>query len=491
MNDTVDARAPERMPTGIAGLDDILGGGLIPQRLYLIEGSPGTGKTTLALQFLLEGVRRGEPGLFVTLSESKAELRASAESHGWSLDELHIFELTDIEGVVGPDANYTVFHPAEVELTSLTKAVLAEVERVGPVRVVFDSLSELRLIAQDPLRYRRQILEIKQFFVGRGCTVLLTDEDITGEGDRQLQSLAHGVVMLEHLAPEYGGERRRLRVLKVRGMTYRGGYHDFRLVRGGLAIYPRLVAQEHPADCQRDSITSGLAQLDVLLGGGLERGTSSLIMGPSGSGKSSIATQFAFSAAARGEHVAIFTLDESRAVYLARAAGMGMDLKDHLEGGRITVQQIDPSELTPGEFSQIARRAITEGGVRLIVIDSLNGYLSAMAEERFLGLHLHELLSYLGQQGTTTLLVLNQQGLMTAAMQEALDASYIADAVILLRYFETGGELRKAISVVKKRTGRHERTIHELRSDEHGLSIGEPLRDMEGIMSGAPGSWTK
>lgn len=406
MDAETDAPKPQRMPTGMAGLDEVLGGGLIPNRLYLVEGEPGTGKTTMALQFLLEGARRGEPGLLVTLSENKEELQATAQSHGWSLDALGVFELTGAEAAAGSEAQYVMFHPSEVELGSFTKQVMAEVEHAKPTRVVFDSLTEMRLLSQDPLRYRRQILALKQFLTARGCTVLLTDEQQSEKSDVQLRSLVHGVIALEHLAPEYGGERRRLRVLKVRGMQYSGGYHDFRIVRGGLEIYPRLVALEHHEAYKPELMPSGLAPLDAMLAGGLELGVSSLIMGPAGVGKSTIATQFAVSAASRGERAAMYIFDENRSNYLARAAGLGMSLREQIEGGRITLQQIDPAELSPGQFSHTIRQAIEVAGVRLIVIDSLNGYMTSMSEERFLVLHLHELLAYLGQQGATTLLVL-------------------------------------------------------------------------------------
>jgi circadian clock protein KaiC len=486
MNRRADAHEPERMATGIAGLDHILRGGLLPRRLYLIEGMPGTGKTTLGLQFLLEGARRGEPGLFVTLSESKDELRASAAAHGWSLDGLSLFELIDIEGAAGPDSEYVMFHPAEVELSSITKSVLAEVERINPLRVVFDSLSELRLLAQDPLRYRRQILAMKQFFVERGCTVLMLDENRSERPDLGLRSLVHGVLSLEIRTPLYGGERRRLQVVKMRGMEYRGGYHDFRILQGGLEIYPRLTALEHPGEFAREEIASGLAQLDAMLGGGLERGSSALVMGPAGSGKSSVATRIALQTAAQSKPAAIFVFDETRETYLVRSAGLGMDLTDYLADGRITLQQIDPAELSPGQFTEIVRRAVEETGVRVIVLDSLNGYATSMMEERFLILHMHEMLGYLSQQGVMTLLILELEGTGGVALQETLNASYLADAVILLRYFEGDGELRKAITVVKKRTSRHERTVHELLFDSSGLSVGEPMREFRGILHGLP-----
>jgi circadian clock protein KaiC len=476
---------PAIVATGVDGLDDILGGGLPPNRLYLIEGNPGSGKTTLALQFLLEGQRHGERGLYVTLSETKDELHAVAHSHGWSLDEIAVCELIPSEDSLRPDTQPRMFHPSEVELSETTQAVLAEVERAKPTRVVFDSLSEMRLLAQNPLRYRRQILALKQFFIGRQCTVLLLDDRTSEETDLQLQSLAHGVVSLEHLAPEYGAERRRLRVMKMRGMWFRGGYHDFLIRRGGLAVFPRLVAAEHHRPFDRGAAPSGVAALDALLGGGLDRGTSALLMGPAGSGKSSIATQYVVAAAARGEKAAVFAFDESLGTLLARSAGLGMGLRAHLDAGRVRVQQVDPAELSPGEFAHAVRSAVEQGGARVVVIDSLNGYLNAMPEERFLTIQLHELLTYLGQQGVVTLLVVAQHGLF-GNMQAPVDTSYLADAVVLLRYFEAQGRIRRAISVVKKRSGAHEETLRELRMGPAGLIVGEPLEGFQGILTGTP-----
>ncbi len=484
--DTHAPEPPALVEAGIAGLDHVLGGGLTPNRLYLVEGDPGSGKTTLALQFLLEGARVGERGLYVTLSETKDELLGVALSHGWSLDRLDVCELIPSEDSLLPDAQTRMFHPSEVELAETTRAVLTEVERTKPARVVFDSLSEMRLLAQNPLRYRRQILALKQFFTGRQCTVLLLDDRTSEVTDLQLQSLAHGVVSLEHLAPEYGAERRRLRVVKMRGKEFRGGYHDFCIRRGGLEVFPRLVAAEHQHPFAAGQVQSGVAALDALIGGGLDRGTSALLMGPAGSGKSSIAVQYAVAAAARGERAAIFTFDESVATLQARSAGLGMDLKGHMDAGRVGVQQVDPGELSPGEFADAVRRAVERDGARVVVIDSLNGYLQAMPEERFLTIQLHELLTYLGQQGVVTLLVVAQHGLLGTGMQTPVDASYLADAVILLRYFEAGGRLRRAISVVKKRSGPHEATLREMALGPTGLWVGEPLTDFHGVLTGTP-----
>ncbi|MFL5245379.1 MAG: ATPase domain-containing protein [Gemmataceae bacterium] len=483
---TRDHAASERVKTGIAGLDNILGGGFTRNRMYLIEGSPGAGKTTLALEFLLQGAEEGEQGVYVTLSETKEELLGVAASHGWSLDRLSICELIPSEESLLPDAQPRMFHPSEVELSETTKQVLDEVERIKPTRVVFDSLSEMRLLAQNPLRYRRQILALKHFFAGRQCTALFLD-DLTAEStDIQLQSLAHGVVVLEHLAPEFGSERRRLRVVKMRGMRYRGGYHDFKIERGGLVVFPRLVASEHSEAFARGQGGSGVPSLDELLGGGLDRGTSTLLMGPAGCGKSSLATQYAVAAAARGEPGVIFAFDESITTLLARSEGLGMNLRAHVASGKIRVQQIDPAELSPGEFADLVCQAVEKAGARIVVIDSLNGYLNAMPEERFLTLHLHELLMYLGQHGVVTLLVMAQHGFLGTSMQSPVDASYLADSVVLLRYFEAKGKLSRALSVVKRRGGAHDETLREFRLSNQGIHVGAPLEQYQGILSGIP-----
>ncbi|MCE9526075.1 MAG: AAA family ATPase, partial [Planctomycetales bacterium] len=411
--------------TGVAGLDEILGGGLISDRLYLVEGVPGSGKTTLALQFLLEGVRCGEPVLYVTLSETEEELREVAASHGWSLDGVPIRELVPSEESLRPDEQYTMFHPSEVELSATTKRILSDVERIKPTRIVFDSLSELRLLAGNPLRYRRQILALKQFFNGRNCTVLLLD-DMTGTAqDLQVQSIAHGAVRLEQLFPEYGSQRRRLIVLKFRGVRFRGGYHDYNINCGGLEIFPRLIASENRTIPPAGNLASGLEEIDKLLGGGIERGSSTLIVGAAGTGKSSLAAQFVAAAASRGEKSALFIFDESLHTLLNRTTGLGMDLRKHVEEGRVTVQQVDPAELSPGEFAHAIRRAVEERGATIVVIDSLNGYLNAMPEERFLIIQLHELLTYLGQLGVATLLIGAQQGLVGGQMINPVDASYL------------------------------------------------------------------
>ncbi|WP_315715476.1 MULTISPECIES: ATPase domain-containing protein [unclassified Bradyrhizobium] len=474
-----------RISTGSEGLDDILGGGFDPNRLYLYEGRPGTGKTTIALQFLLKGASCGERVLYITLSETRRELEVVARRHGWSLAGVDMFELVPPETTLDPERELTVFHPAEVELSETTGLMFNEVERINPSRVVIDSLSELRLLAQSPLRYRRQVLALKHFFTKRNCTVVLLDDLSSSQDDLQLHSVAHGVVMLEQLAIEYGAERRRLRVIKMRGISFRGGFHDFTIASGGLRIFPRLVAAEHHRSFAGDFTSSGNAELDQLLGGGLERGTNALLIGGAGVGKSSVALIYAIAAAQRGEHAVFFAFDEGRGTVEARARTLGLPLERHIESGRIHFQQVDPAELSPGEFGAIVRQSVEQDGARLIVIDSLNGYLNAMPDERFLILQMHELLTYLGQQGVLTILVLAQHGLV-GPMDTPLDISYLSDAVLMLRYFEVGGAVRRALSVVKKRSGHHEHSIREFRLSSSGITLGPPLKEFSGIFSGNP-----
>jgi circadian clock protein KaiC len=472
--------------TGIAGLDNILVGGFTPNRIYLVEGDPGAGKTTLSLQYLLEGRARGEKGMYVSLSETKEELEGVAHSHGWNLDGIHCYELLPSDENLTPDGQSRLFHPSEVELSDTTRSILAEVERHQPARIVFDSLSEMRLLAQHPLRYRRQVLALKQFFIGRQCTVLLLDDRTAADNDLQLHSLAHGVISLEHVAQEYGAGRRRVRVLKMRGRPFRGGFHDFLIRTGGLEVFPRLVAAEHHRPFDAEPATSGVPALDKMTGGGLHRGTSALLMGPAGCGKSTIATQYAVAAAERGERSVLFTFDESVATLIMRSEGLGIPLKKHLDAKRIRIQQVDPGELCPGEFIYAVRSAVERDAARMVVIDSMNGYLNAMPEERYLTIQLHEVLTYLGQQGVVTLMVVAQKGLLGSGMQTPVDASYLADTVIALRYFEAAGQLRRAISVVKKRSGAHEDTLRELTLRRGGVTLGDPLTEFHGVMSGIP-----
>ncbi|MCD6680147.1 MAG: AAA family ATPase [Burkholderiaceae bacterium] len=483
MND--NAGAP-LCSTGIAGLDDVLHGGLIPHRLYLVDGNPGAGKTTLALQFLLEGRRCGERCLYVTLSETRSELLAGARSHGWSLEDVEIAELASDDHELNVDAQLTLYHPSEVELTETTRRVLDIVERVNPQRMVFDSLSELRLLAQGSLRYRRQILALKQFFVRRRCTVLLVD-DRTSEGpDMQLHSIAHGVISLEQRVPPYGSTARRLQVIKFRGSDFRSGYHDFRIVEGGLEVYPRLAPAEHGAVFEHTPVASGVAALDALLGGGVDRGTCTLVAGTPGSGKSTLTLQYAAAAAQRGDHAAIFAFDEVPALLLHRAQALGIPIRQGSRAGEVAIRQLDPADLTPGEFAHIVRQCVERDHARVVVIDSMNGYLNAMPEARFLGAQLHELLGYLNGQGVATFLVLAQHGFVYQNPESLIDSSYLADAVVSMRMFEHAGAVRKAISVLKKRSGPHEDSIRQIWFDAGGVHVGEPLMHLRGILTGVP-----
>ncbi|MFZ0633295.1 MAG: ATPase domain-containing protein [Acidobacteriaceae bacterium] len=476
----------ERFATGIAGLDDILGGGLARNHLYLVEGDPGTGKTTIAMQFLMEGVRRGQKGLYVTLSESKAELLEIADSHGWSLDGVEIFELVPDEAQLKPEAQYTVFNPSEIEMSDTTNAVMAEVERLQPARVVFDSLSELRLLARDSLRYRRQILGLKQYFSGRNCTVLLLD-DRTGEGhDQQLQSIAHGVILMESAEREYGIKRRRLEVKKLRGSKFREGLHDYCIKRGGVEVYPRLVAAEHLVTFQPTQLESSITALDTLLGGGIDSGTSTLLLGPAGCGKSTIAIRYAVSAVERGERPALFTFDETLATLVIRAKGLGMDIKKHADSGNLLLRQVDAAELSPGQFVYEIRQLVEKQALKLLIIDSLNGFLNAMPGEHFLAMQLHELLAFLSQKGVTTIMTVSQVGFVGTNIDTPVDVSYLADTVLLFRYFEAAGEVRQALSVIKKRSGEHERTIRELVMRNGVIAVGEVLTEFDGVLTGSP-----
>ena len=479
------AQKPLLAETGIDGLDAILGGGLLRHRLYLLGGDPGTGKTTIALQFLLEGVRRGERCMFVALSESEEELSATAESHGWSLEGIDVLSITATESSLMPDSRYTMYHPSEVELAETTKAVLAEAERVQPSRLVFDSLAELRLLAENQLRYRRQVLALKQFFARQRCTVLFIIDRTGDNAEMELQSIAHGVISLERTSSDYGSAKRRLHVVKQRGREFQAGYHDLKIRRGGVAVFPRLVASEHSNGYARESVTSGLESLDALLGGGLAKGTSTLVLGASGTGKSALASQYAAATAKHGGHAAIYLFDESIVTFLERSTSLGLEIRPLLESGKLAIRQVDPAALSPGEFAHVVKRGVEQDGAELVVIDSLTGYLNAMPDERFLTLHLHELLSFLGNKGVTTLLLMAQHGLVGQVLQGPVDTSYLADTVLLLRYFEAMGEVRRAISVMKKRTGRHERTIRELHFD-NGVSVGEPLREFQGVLTGLP-----
>jgi circadian clock protein KaiC len=469
--------------SGIDGLDDILRGGLPRGSIYLVKGNPGVGKTTLGLQFALAGVAEGETTLYVTLSESQGELEEVARSHGWSLDGIHLLEL-NAEDRSTPESQYTMYRPAEVELQGAMQSLLERVERVSPSRVVFDSLSEIRLLAQDALRYRREILALKRHFVNKRCTVLLLD-DHSAEVDNHLESLAHGVIALERHAPVYGGVRRRLEIVKLRGVKFRDGFHDYSIHRGGIVVYPRLVASEHKSRRDRGPLTSGVKELDDLLGGGIDSGTATLVIGPAGSGKSALAAQYAVASAQAGHHAAIFTFDESTGTAITRSEALGLPMRSLVESKALRLTQVDPAEVSPGQFASDVKAAVEQDGAQVIVIDSLTGYLNAMPEEQFLLNQLHELLTFLGQQGVVTILIATQHGLI-GTMQAPVDVSYLADSVILLRYFEAIGTVRNAISVLKKRTGAHEKTLREYKLGRGGIQIGGPLREFQGVLSGVP-----
>lgn len=482
---TRPVEAPAVVSSGVPGLDFVLGGGLAEDRVFLVEGSPGTGKTTLALQFLLEGVRLGEPTLYVTLAETRRELEAVAASHGWDISGIEIFELAPADEVLDPEARYTVFHPSDVELDHTVRRIYDVVERLKPLRVVIDSLSEMRILAQETLRLRRQVLGLKHFFTGRKATVLLLDDLRSHDVEPHFASIAHGVIMLEQLAMEYGGERRRLRIAKMRGQRFRGGYHDFAIHTGGVDVFPRLIAAEHEQIASEGTVSSGNPGVDSLLGGGLEQGSCTLLAGPAGVGKTVLTTEFALAAAERGDRVIFFLFDERRRAFLRRAEGLGIDVAAVMESGNFVLRQLDPTEVSPGQFARMVVDAVEQDGANLLALDSLTGYLNAMPGERLLHIHLHELFSFLGQRGVTSLITLAQQGPI-AQQNQGTDLSYLADAMILLRYFEAFGQVRQAMSVLKKRSGPHEQTIREFRIQPGGIAVGEPLRAFQGVLTGVP-----
>ncbi|MDF2116821.1 ATPase domain-containing protein [Roseiarcaceae bacterium H3SJ34-1] len=471
--------------TGIAGLDEVLCGGFSPGHVFLLEGEPGAGKTTVALQFVLEGASLGEKTLYITLAESAAELRQSAASHGWSLDDLTLFEVVTPESLLDREHQQSLLYSSDLELGETTKQIFDAVDRVKPARVVIDSLSEIRLLAQSSLRYRRQILAIKHYFAKHNATVLMLDDLTAEEGDKTVHSVVHGVVRLEELVPNYGAERRRLRVLKYRGQRYRGGHHDFTIATGGVQIFPRLVASEHRKGFERHKLPTGNAAFDALLGGGADGGSSTLILGPAGTGKSLIAIVFAMAAIARGEKAALFIFDEEIGLLASRMKQLGIDLDGAADAGHLMIQQIDAAEMSPGEFAHQVRATVDSQNIKTVIIDSLNGYQAAMPEENELVLHVHELLQYLNRQGATTFMTVAQHGLV-GNMDAPLDITYLADTVILLRYFEAFGEVRRAVSVIKKRTGEHELTIREFSIGANGLALGEPLVKFHGVLNGVP-----
>lgn len=471
-----------RASSGIAGLDDILGGGFPADHLYVIEGTPGAGKTTLGLQFLREGAERGEPGVYVTLSETESELRTVAASHGWTLDGIEVFELVSTEGL-GPDAEQSILHPSEVELGETVRGIMEAVTRLKPRRVVFDSLSEMRLLAQSALRYRRQVLALKSFFVEHKCTVLMLDDRVGRGTDQHLHSIAHGVVFLDQAVEQYGPERRRLRVVKMRGIQFRGGDHDVLLQAGGIQVFPRLVASEHRVRTEASLVTTGIAGLDTLMGGGLSRGNNTLFMGPAGAGKTTTAIACARAALQRGERVAFYLFDEGLSTVLIRARALGLDIEPYLQTGHLQMIALDPAEVSPGQFAHMVRVAVERNAADMVVIDSLNAYLQAMPGSQHLLLQMHELLTYLNHKNVITILILGQHGFL-GEVRSDLDMSYLSDSILLFRFFEARGKLLKAISMVKSRTTAHDLTIREFRLSGKGLEVGEELSDFEGVMSG-------
>jgi len=476
----------KKASTGVEGLDDILSGGLQRGRLYLIEGSPGTGKTTIATQFLLAGAEAGERGLYITLSETEEELRESAASHGWKFEEPNaIFELVPPESLLDEDQQQSLLYSSDLELGETTKRIFEAIEEHNPTRVVIDSLSEIRLLAQSSLRYRRQVLSLKHYFSRTGATVVMLDDLTSDSHDKTVHSVAHGVLRLDELAPDYGAERRRLRVLKYRGQNFRGGYHDLIIKTGGVQVFPRLVSAEHRSKFKRETLKSNSTELNTLLGGGIERGSSTLILGPAGTGKSLLSLTFAVQAVERGEKAAVFIFDEEMGLLFQRAKGLGIDLEPLQKSGNLLVEQVDAAELAPGEFAHRVRVCVEQHQVRTVIIDSLNGYQAAMPEEKQLILHMHELLQFLNRQGATTFLTVAQHGLV-GDMRSPVDVTYLADTVILLRYFEAVGRVRRAISVIKKRTSAHEDTIREYRIGQKGIDLGEPLTNFQGVLRGVP-----
>jgi len=472
--------------TGVDGLDLILEGGLARDRLHLVEGNPGTGKTTMALQFLLAGARAGEPGIYISLAETEQELREGARSHGWTIDgRLEIFELVPPESVLDPDQHQSLLYSSDLELGETVRRIFDAIERIKPKRVVIDSLSEIRLLAQSSLRYRRQILALKHYFARHASTVIMLD-DLTAETlDRAVHSIAHSVIHLDQLAPIYGGERRRLRVSKCRGQSFRNGYHDFTIVHDGVTVFPRLIAAEQRKGFTGQPLPSGIRELDALLGGGVTSGSSTLVMGPAGTGKSLLVLQHIRAAVARGERAALFVFDEELGLLFERSRQLGIDLAAMQNSGNLRVQQMDATELSPGEFAHQVTTYVEREKVRTVAIDSLNGYQAAMPEEQFLILHLHELLQYLNRLGAATFLTIAQHG-MVGEMRQTIDLTYLADTVILLRYFEAMGRVRRAISVIKKRMGSHEDTIRELRIGNGGMVVGPPLHEFQGVLRGVP-----
>jgi circadian clock protein KaiC len=486
LNQKPNSEVEPRVKLGCSGLDDILGGGLPAGRLYLLEGDPGAGKTTLALQFVAQGIKNGERALYITLSESRSELTLAAQAHSLSIGGVEIVELLADENDLRPEQQYTVFHPAEVELNDRMQRIVKEVRRVKPDRLVLDALSELRMLAKDPLRYRRQILSLKDFMNDQKCTVLLLDDRTSRDADLQLHSIVHGVISMVKAPREYGKARRQVEILKLRGTPYREGSHDYSIVTGGVVVFPRLIAADSRNGQTFECVPSGIPELDALTGGGLDRGTGTLLIGPAGCGKTTIAIHWVVTAAQRGEACAVFAFEEGPQTLMTRAAGLGMDLRPHIRNGRVALERVDPAEMSPGELVAKVQDYVEKKNVRIIVFDSLNGYLQSMPGEQFLAIHLHELLAYLNNQGVLTLMILAQAGTIGSPIQSAIDVSYLADNILLLRYFEAQGEVRQAISAIKRRAGAHERTIRELRLGPGRIRVGRPLNEFQGVLTGTP-----
>jgi len=486
LNENSNIEAGPRVQLGCPGLDNILGGGLPAGRLYLLEGDPGAGKTTLSLQFVAEGVKQGERTLYITLSESSSELNFAARAHGLQIEGVEIVELLPDEDDLRPEQQYTVFHPAEVELNDRMQRIVKEVRRVKPDRLVLDALSELRMLAKDPLRYRRQILSLKDFMHDQNCTVLLLDDRTSRDADLQLHSIVHGVISMDKTSREYGKARRQVEILKLRGTPYSEGSHDYSIITGGVVVFPRLVAADSRNGGATECVSSGIPELDALTGGGLDRGTATLLIGPAGCGKTTIATHWVVSAAERGETCAVFAFEEGPQTLLNRAAGLGMNLESHIASGRVGLERVDPAEMSPGELVAKVQNYVENKNARVVVFDSLNGYLQSMPGEHFLAIHLHELLAYLNNRGVLTLMILAQAGMIGSQMHSAIDVSYLADNILLLRYFEARGEVRQAISTIKRRAGAHEHTIRELRLGPDRIHVGRPLNDFQGVLTGTP-----
>jgi circadian clock protein KaiC len=482
MSDTIS----QRLQTGITGLDTILGGGFPDNRLYLMQGEPGTGKTTIAFQYLLEGLKAKERCLYISFSESREELVAVADSHDWDISNLNMLELGSIEEQLKPESQNTIFYPSEVEMNNTMNVLYSEIEKIKPQRIVFDSISEMGMLAESSLRYRRQMLALKQFFAKKNCTVLLLDDLTSSPTDLQVQSIVHGVINLQKLHPEFGNERRRMNIVKLRGIEYMGGYHDYVIKKGGVEIFPRMISNNHESKVVLQRYSSNIVELDHLVGGGLHAGTSTLFLGPAGTGKSTISMQYAYAAAQRGEKAILFSFEESILTLKSRTAALGMDIQKYIDNGMIKISKIDPAQLSPGEFSSQIRTAVLKENFKVVVIDSLNGYLHAMPQEQFLTLQLHELLTFLSSQGVATLLVLAQQGMLGHMMNTPIDLTYLADTVFITRYFEDCGAVRKAVSVIKQRSGSHESTIRELTFTSKGISVGKPLTELRGVLTGVP-----